>query len=254
MLRRRLWSVVSARNPVPVDPHACVSVHRVRGVSSARWGGAASAARRTPGAERDRRPAPSEEEDLDNVDLPPLPEASRPRERQTRDVPRRTAARRTPGGAERDRRPAPSEEEDLDNMDLKPLPEAVRPKERQTRDVPKKAALLLGLSIRRHSVGYALMRFVDTAPFQFGLVDVGKADDVQQKALEISAVLRDLKSKGCQKMATELLDGVIPEPPPKGWRWFVSVDDSTLDRAPPRSSKDSGSQRAIAMLQGLGHR
>jgi len=136
-------------------------------------------------------------------------------------------------------------------MDLPPLPEAFRPRERQTRDVPQKKALLLGLSIRRHSVGYALMRFVDTAPFQFGLVDVGKADDVQQKALEISAVLRDLKSKGCQKMATELLDGVIPEPPPKGWRWFVSVDDSTLDRAPPRSSKDSGSQRAIAMLQGL---
>jgi len=118
---------------------------------------------------------------------------------------------------------------------------------------------VLGLSIRRHVTGYALLRFEDLLPLQFGLIDVRKALEVQQKALEIAAVLRDLRQAAPEKlrqvapgsaqlhMATSA-EGASSK---SRWRWVVSVDDSTVDRSPPTNARESGTQRTIAMLQGL---
>lgn len=94
----------------------------------------------------------------------------------------------------------------------------------------------------------------EMVPLQFGLIDVRKAQDVQQKALEISAVLRDLR-----QAAPEHLRRAWPAAPSlreaptsgRSWRWIVSLDDSTMDRAPPNNAQSSNAQRTIAMLQGL---
>lgn len=113
---------------------------------------------------------------------------------------------------------------------------------------------VLGLSVRRHLAGYALLRFRDLEPLQFGLIDVRKSMEVQQKALEISAVLRDLRDTAPQKLqraASEVDVEELSLNPSRRWQWHVSVDDSTVDRSPPTNAGASATQRAIAMLQGL---
>lgn len=113
---------------------------------------------------------------------------------------------------------------------------------------------MLGLSIRRHLAGYALLRFSDLEPLQFGLVDVRKSLEVQQKALEISAVLRDLRSLAPQKLQRAASEADWEDLAPSSsrrWQWHVSIYDSTLDRSPPANAGASAAQRAIATLQGL---
>lgn len=136
------------------------------------------------------------------------------------------------------------------------------------------ADFLLGLSVRRHMAGYALLRFEDLLPLQFGLVDVRKALEVQQKALEIGAVLRELRNAAPEKLRQALQEDIggagsledddaeedelagLPSRTPsqsskKPGRWIVSIDDSTVDRAKPVTHADNVAQQAIAMLQGL---
>jgi len=113
---------------------------------------------------------------------------------------------------------------------------------------------VLGLSIRRHIAGYALLRFRDLEPLQFGLIDVRKSMEVQQKALEIGAVLRDLRNTAPQKLQRVASEQDLDDfdlSPSRQWLWHVSVDDSTIDRSPPTNAGASATQRAIAMLQGL---
>lgn len=113
------------------------------------------------------------------------------------------------------------------------------------------ADFLLGLSVRQHLTGYALLRFADLQPLQFGLIDVRKTLELQQKALEISAVLRDLRKGAPQKLMRFASDTADEGTESKKWRWVVSIDDSTVDRSPPRQAKQQHAHRAVAMLQGL---
>jgi len=112
------------------------------------------------------------------------------------------------------------------------------------------ADFVLGLSVRRHFTGYALLRYEHLAPLQFGLVDVSKAKEMQQKALEIVAILRDLRRQAPEKLAE-----VAPSPsahlPVDSGRWLVGIDDSPVDRSFARTARESTSQRLVAMLQGL---
>ncbi|CAE8650698.1 unnamed protein product, partial [Polarella glacialis] len=130
---------------------------------------------------------------------------------------------------------------------------------------------LLGLSVRRHLTGYALLRFHDCLPLQFGLIDVKKqdTDEVQQKALEIAAVLRDLRQAAPEKLGRaspeehlsadgeEELDDLEDNVAASGkadsrqFRWVIAVDDSTVDRSPPTNARENEVQRTLAMLQGL---
>eukprot|EP00927_Polykrikos_kofoidii_P073544 TRINITY_DN69575_c0_g1_i1.p1 TRINITY_DN69575_c0_g1~~TRINITY_DN69575_c0_g1_i1.p1 ORF type:complete len:400 (+),score=64.89 TRINITY_DN69575_c0_g1_i1:68-1267(+) len=118
---------------------------------------------------------------------------------------------------------------------------------------------IVGLSVRAHATGYALLRFEDLAPLQFGVIDVKKTKEVQQKALEISAVLRDLRQVAPEKLrqvaplaawheASASRDGRTGR---DGWRWLVSVDDVVVNRAPPRNASQSEVASTSAMLQGL---
>eukprot|EP00930_Biecheleria_cincta_P060728 TRINITY_DN4633_c0_g1_i1.p1 TRINITY_DN4633_c0_g1~~TRINITY_DN4633_c0_g1_i1.p1 ORF type:complete len:400 (-),score=71.60 TRINITY_DN4633_c0_g1_i1:212-1411(-) len=141
--------------------------------------------------------------------------------------------------------------------------------------------LVLALSIRRHVTGYALLRFRDLLPLQFGLVDVRKTDkdEVQQKALEIAAALRELRQQAPLKLQQVFPNGnddddddddhaddydddgdghnglkekaSTPPDPARPLRWVVAVDDSTVDRSPPTNSRENQAQRTLAMLQGL---
>lgn len=114
------------------------------------------------------------------------------------------------------------------------------------------AHFLLGLSIRRHLAGYALLRFRDLLPLQFGLIDVRKALEVQQKAVEVAAALRELRQAAPQLLLRAAPDEQMAFPEnSRLWRWVVSVDDSTVDRSPPTDVKQSATQRSIAMLQGM---
>jgi len=108
---------------------------------------------------------------------------------------------------------------------------------------------LIGLSIRRHSTGYALLRFMDMLPLQFGVINVKDAVDVQQKALEIGAMLRELRRMAPEKLQQATSDSPITET--KSWSWVVSIDDFTVDRTPPRSSTAAGNQQQASMLQGI---
>lgn len=125
---------------------------------------------------------------------------------------------------------------------------------------------LLGLSVRRHMTGYALMSFKELTPLQFGLVNIKKAAEVQQKALEIGAVLRDLRDTAAEKLRKlstaedkALYDSDDEDEPPKAEEipegknanWIISVDDSTVDRSLPINARENQYQRSIAMLQGL---
>mmetsp|Transcript_11552 Transcript_11552/g.20460 ORF Transcript_11552/g.20460 Transcript_11552/m.20460 type:complete len:374 (-) Transcript_11552:26-1147(-) len=120
---------------------------------------------------------------------------------------------------------------------------------------------LLALSVRRHVTGYALMRFRDLLPLQFGLIDVKKTDtdEVQSKALEIAAVLRDLRQAAPVKLrradpedkVTDDFDDGLPNSKTRQWKWVVAVDDSTVDRSPPTNARENQVQRTLAMLQGL---
>jgi len=112
--------------------------------------------------------------------------------------------------------------------------------------------------MRRDVTGYALLRFDDLLPLQFGLIDVRKALDVQQKALEIAAVLRDLRNAAPAKLRQVLAGrgdtaaAADCDATDRGdWRWLVSVDDSTVDRSSPSNAREANAHRTIAMLQGL---
>lgn len=152
----------------------------------------------------------------------------------------------------------------------------------------KYADVVLGISVRCNMAGYALLRFSDLLPLQFGLMDVRSAADVQQKANEIVAVLRDLRREAPNKLrhaeasaggpserqGVEWGDeeGEEEDEDEQAWRhaatspegssasssasgrrlrWLVSIDDSTVDRGRPSSNAENLSQRSIAMLQGL---
>lgn len=104
---------------------------------------------------------------------------------------------------------------------------------------------LVGLAIRRHAAGYAIFRFKDMEPVQFGLIDVIKADDNQQKGLEIAAALRQLRKKTTRRSAHDLVK------PAEGWRWSVSFDNSLVDRAFPKGPTAVNTLRDVSMLQGL---
>lgn len=126
-----------------------------------------------------------------------------------------------------------------------------------SRSTPKRSSelradFLLGLSIRQHLTAYALLRFTDLQPLQFGLIDVRKTIEVQQKGLEIAAVLRDLRKNAPQKLqrvASEIEDVEIDAN--KKWRWVVSIDESAADLSLKTKVKQQHAQRAAAVLQGL---
>lgn len=105
--------------------------------------------------------------------------------------------------------------------------------------------------MRRHIAGYALLSYDDLMPLQFGLVDARKTMEVQQKALEIAAALRDLRQAAPQKLQRSAGGDLPDRDPDARWRWLIAVDDCSADRAPPRYAKDSQAQRATSMLQGL---
>jgi len=107
--------------------------------------------------------------------------------------------------------------------------------------------VILGLSVRRHVAAYALLSFGELSALQFGMIDVRKSLDVQQKALEIQAALRELRQEAPAKLQRIMPDEI----PPGKLKWLLSIDDSTVDRAPPRNAQYGASQREIAMLQGL---
>jgi len=110
---------------------------------------------------------------------------------------------------------------------------------------------IVGLSVRRHITGYALLHFEDLLPLQFGIIDVRKAAEAQQKSLEIKAVLRELKQEAPQKLQRALAEGADDRPASGTRQWLVTIDDSTQDRAPATNASQSQSQMQIAMLQGL---
>lgn len=130
------------------------------------------------------------------------------------------------------------------------------------------ADFVLGICVRRHMTGFALLAFDKLTPLQFGLVDVRKSSDAQQKALEIAAVLRELRQAAPEKLAQMVPEDVddgdeddddadfdrrsaSKASSGKNLRWSVSFDDSTVDRASPRNMSQTETQQAIAMLQGL---
>eukprot|EP00933_Yihiella_yeosuensis_P005308 TRINITY_DN109799_c0_g1_i1.p1 TRINITY_DN109799_c0_g1~~TRINITY_DN109799_c0_g1_i1.p1 ORF type:complete len:385 (-),score=100.50 TRINITY_DN109799_c0_g1_i1:98-1252(-) len=129
---------------------------------------------------------------------------------------------------------------------------------------------VLGLSVRRHLTGYALLSFKDLSPLQFGLINMKKAtseeEEVQKKALEVAAVLRDLRETAPQKLLRQVSAGIEEGDDEddddmdrledefarkKQWRWVIAVDDSTVDRSPPTNARDNQVQKTVAMLQGL---
>mmetsp|Transcript_89767 Transcript_89767/g.257182 ORF Transcript_89767/g.257182 Transcript_89767/m.257182 type:complete len:432 (-) Transcript_89767:21-1316(-) len=157
------------------------------------------------------------------------------------------------------------------------------PQQQRTR-----ADLLLGLAVRRHRVGFALLRFSDLTPLQFGLIDTSQAIEVQQKALEIAAELRDLRRLAPTKLeqaadaepgdgpspfeeeedfddevegegghwkrpsASAASRGAAGAPPARAARkWIVALDDTTVDHTAPRNHGQVEAQRTISMLQGL---
>ncbi|CAE7251494.1 unnamed protein product [Symbiodinium natans] len=117
---------------------------------------------------------------------------------------------------------------------------------------------ILSLAVRRHKTGYALLRFRDALPLQFGLVDYAKhgADDAQKKGLEVLAVLRDLRQMAPRKLMqligeSEDMEVLEEEFRSRQWKWIVAMDDSTIDRGPPKTVRESHAQRTVSMLQGL---
>jgi len=149
-----------------------------------------------------------------------------------------------------------------------------------TRSEPPPAAdLVLGICVRRHMAGFALVGFDQLLPLQFGLVDVRKAEEAQQKANEITAVLRELRQTGPEKLRQAMPEdetastfmgdegdededeegelrqfrqaSVPRTAAKKAYRWIVCFDDSTVDRASPRNMAQTATQQATAMLQGL---
>ncbi|CAJ1356047.1 unnamed protein product [Effrenium voratum] len=117
---------------------------------------------------------------------------------------------------------------------------------------------ILSLAVRRKMTGYALLRFGDFLPLQFGLVDVSKhgQDEAQKKALEVAAVLRDLKQVAPKKLLQlaenpEAMDALGEEMKSRQWKWVIAFDDSTMDRGPPVNVRENRAQRTVSMLQGL---
>ncbi|CAE7235204.1 unnamed protein product [Symbiodinium necroappetens] len=117
---------------------------------------------------------------------------------------------------------------------------------------------ILSLAVRRHMTGYALLRFRDLLPLQFGLVDYAKhgADDAQKKGLEVLAVLRDLRQTAPKKLLqfideSEDVDVLEEEFRQRQWKWVIAMDDSTIDRGAPKTVRESHAQRLVSMLQGL---
>jgi len=117
---------------------------------------------------------------------------------------------------------------------------------------------IISIAVRRKMTGYALLRFRDLLPLQFGIVDVSKhgPDEAQKKALEISAALRDLRQVAPQKLMelaadSEEMDALDEEMKNRQWKWIVAMDDSTIDRGPPVNVRENKAQRTISMLNGL---
>lgn len=117
---------------------------------------------------------------------------------------------------------------------------------------------ILSLTVRRRKTGYALLRFQDLHPLQFGLVDVSKhgKDEAQQKALEIAAFLRELRKVAPQKLLQlaadgEEMDTLELESHNRKWKWIVALDDSTMDKGAPVNVREDQAQRTVSMLQGL---
>ncbi|CAL1134964.1 unnamed protein product [Cladocopium goreaui] len=117
---------------------------------------------------------------------------------------------------------------------------------------------ILSIAVRRKMTGYALLRFRDLLPLQFGIVDVSKhgPDEAQKKALEIAAALRDLREVAPQKLMQlaadgEEMDSLDEEMKNRQWKWIVALDDSTVDRGPPVNVRENKAQRTICMMQGL---
>lgn len=108
----------------------------------------------------------------------------------------------------------------------------------------------LGLSIRQHLTGYALLCFRTLEPLQLGLIDVRKSTEVQAKAQEISAVLKDLRTIAPQKLPLDAADNRNVTSG-RRWQWVIGVDDYSLDRSTPSNAASNAAQRANAMLQGL---
>ncbi|CAE7526752.1 TTC28 [Symbiodinium pilosum] len=116
---------------------------------------------------------------------------------------------------------------------------------------------ILSLAVRRHVTGYVLLRFRDLLPLQLGLVDYAKhgPDEAQKKGLDVLAVLRDLRQTAPKKLlqfiGEEDTDILEEEFRNRQWKWVVAMDDSTIDRGPPKTVRESHAQRTVSMLQGL---
>eukprot|EP00928_Gymnodinium_smaydae_P001707 TRINITY_DN10614_c0_g2_i2.p1 TRINITY_DN10614_c0_g2~~TRINITY_DN10614_c0_g2_i2.p1 ORF type:complete len:402 (+),score=75.88 TRINITY_DN10614_c0_g2_i2:121-1206(+) len=123
---------------------------------------------------------------------------------------------------------------------------------RWSKPLPPPSDLILGIAIRKHVTGYALLRCEDLLPLQFGLVDVRKAEDVQQKALEISVALKALRATALEKLQQASPSSSSAGASAKAARrWLVSLDDSVVDRSVPRNAAETSTQRAVTLLQGL---